>query len=208
MRRFVSPILLILIGAFVIVAGKGQEETAGTIGQTGEKAQTATTRQAPSLSPLDVNDQVDPALNAEAVAPSYNLDWWSINNGGEIDVASANYRLGLSVGQSVAGKVASANYGLGIGFWYGLAGGAVACPIVLTGDVNLDGPITSADIIYLVGYVFKGGPAPKPCEAAGDVNCDGTVTSADIIYLVGYVFKGGPAPCDVCTLIPGTWTCP
>jgi hypothetical protein len=73
------------------------------------------------------------------------------------------------------------------------------CPIVLTGDVNNNGSITSADIIYLVGYVFKGGPAPLPCIAAADVNCNGSVTSADIIYLVGYVFKGGPAPCDACT---------
>jgi len=86
---------------------------------------------------------------------------------------------------------------------------ADTCPVENTGDVNVDGVITSADIIYLVGYVFKGGPPPKPCAAAGDVNCDGVVTSADIIYLVGYVFKGGPPPCDVCTLIAtGVWTCP
>jgi len=84
----------------------------------------------------------------------------------------------------------------------------VACPISATGDVNLSGSITSADIIYLVGYVFKGGPPAQPCAAAGDVNCSGSVTSADIIYLVGYVFKGGNPPCDVCTLVPGTWTCP
>jgi hypothetical protein len=44
--------------------------------------------------------------------------------------------------------------------------------------------------------------------AAGDVNCNGAVTSSDVIYLVNYVFKGGVPPCDVCTLIPGTWSCP
>lgn len=83
------------------------------------------------------------------------------------------------------------------------------CPVLITGDVNTDGVITSADIIYLVNYVFKGGAPPKPCPAAGDVNCDGVVTSADIIYLVSYVFKGGNPPCDVCTLIAsGIWTCP
>ena len=73
------------------------------------------------------------------------------------------------------------------------------CPITLTGDVNVSGAITSADIIFMVGFVFKGGPGPSPCDAAGDVNCSGAVTSADIIYLVGFVFKGGPAPCDGCT---------
>jgi hypothetical protein len=61
------------------------------------------------------------------------------------------------------------------------------------GDVNGNGGITSADIIYLVNYVFKGGSAPTP-SWTGDANGDGQVTSADIIYLVNYVFKGGPAP--------------
>jgi hypothetical protein len=83
------------------------------------------------------------------------------------------------------------------------------CLVKNTGDVNVDGVITAADIIYEVNYVFKGGPKPIPCEAAGDATCDKVVTSADIIYLVNYVFKGGPAPCDVCTLIrSGGWTCP
>lgn len=81
------------------------------------------------------------------------------------------------------------------------------CQIV-TGDVNVSGVITSADIIYLVGYVFKGTADPLPCPAAGDVNCSVSVTSADIIYLVAHVFKGGADPCEVCTLVPGEWSCP
>jgi hypothetical protein len=63
------------------------------------------------------------------------------------------------------------------------------------GDVNNNSFITSADIIYLVNYVFKGGPAPLPVVESGDVNCNSVISSADIIYLVNYVFKGGPAPC-------------
>lgn len=81
------------------------------------------------------------------------------------------------------------------------------CPVLVTGDVNQDFVLTSADIIVIVNYVFKSGPVPDPCEAAADVNCDGVVTSADIIYLVNHVFKGGPAPCDVCTLVPASWFC-
>jgi cysteine-rich repeat protein len=73
------------------------------------------------------------------------------------------------------------------------------CPIVLTGDVNLSGTITSADIISVLGFVFKGGAQPQPCVAAGDVNCDGVITAADIIGLVVFVFRGGTAPCDGCT---------
>lgn len=72
------------------------------------------------------------------------------------------------------------------------------CLITVNGDMNNSNTVTSADIITLVGYVFKGAACPLPCCAAGDVNCSGSVTSADIITLVGHVFKGGPVPCDIC----------
>jgi hypothetical protein len=78
-------------------------------------------------------------------------------------------------------------------------GGSSVCPVAITGDVNIDGVINSADIINLVSFVFKSGNPPQPCNAAGDVNCSSTVSSADIIALVNYVFKGGEAPCDACT---------
>ncbi len=81
------------------------------------------------------------------------------------------------------------------------------CLITLPGDQNNSNTVTSADIITLVGYVFKGGAAPVPCVAAGDVNCSGTVTSADIITLVGYVFKGGAPPCDICAGSPMAASC-
>jgi hypothetical protein len=83
-----------------------------------------------------------------------------------------------------------------------------SCPILVSGDVNVSGSITSADIIGLVNYVFKSGVSPLPCAAAGDINCNGTVTSSDVISLVNFVFKGGAAPCDVCALVPSTWPCP
>ena len=34
-------------------------------------------------------------------------------------------------------------------------------PGILHGDVNLDGQVSVADVVYLVNYLFKGGPAPK-----------------------------------------------
>ena len=62
------------------------------------------------------------------------------------------------------------------------------------GDVNEDGRITSADIVYLVNYVFKGGTLSP--EVTGDTNCNGQVTSTDIVVLVNFVFKSGAAPCS------------
>lgn len=85
---------------------------------------------------------------------------------------------------------------------------SAVCPVAQTGDVNLSTTLTSGDIIYLVNYVFKSGVDPLPCIAAGDVNCSVSVTSADIIYMVNHVFKSGALPCDVCSLIPGSWSCP
>jgi len=81
------------------------------------------------------------------------------------------------------------------------------CQISQTGDVNISGTLTSADIIGLVNFVFKSAAPPLPCEGAGDVNCSESVTSADIIYMVNHVFKGGPLPCDACSLVPGAWDC-
>jgi aminopeptidase N len=65
---------------------------------------------------------------------------------------------------------------------------------VLRGDVNLDGEIDAADVLYLINYLFAGGPEPIPWES-GDVNCDGIVDVADAVYLINYLFIAGPSPC-------------
>lgn len=71
---------------------------------------------------------------------------------------------------------------------------------LLTGDVNSDRTISSADVIYLVNYTFKSGPAPEPLTISGDIDCSGELTSADIIQLVNFCFRSGAPPCDVCRI--------
>jgi len=66
--------------------------------------------------------------------------------------------------------------------------------LYMPGDADGNGVINSADLVYLINYLFKGGPAPKPPQA-GDVNCDEIINSADVVYLIDYLFKGGPPPC-------------
>ena len=61
------------------------------------------------------------------------------------------------------------------------------------GDVNGDGTIDIADVVYLINYLFIDGPAPNPLDA-GDANCDGTVDIADVVYLINYLFIDGPPP--------------
>ena len=75
------------------------------------------------------------------------------------------------------------------------------CPVLITGDVDLSSSLTSADIIWLVNYVFKSGPSPQPISASGDVDCDLDVDSGDIIFMVNHIFKSAPGPCDVCQVL-------
>jgi hypothetical protein len=67
----------------------------------------------------------------------------------------------------------------------------------VAGDVNGSGHISSADIIFLVNFVFKSGEPPVELDAA-DVNASCDITSADVIYLVNYNFKAGPVPQPGC----------
>jgi uncharacterized repeat protein (TIGR01451 family) len=64
----------------------------------------------------------------------------------------------------------------------------------ITGDVNGDGLINAADVVYLINYLYIHGPEPIPLEA-GDVDCDGVINAADVVYLINYLYIGGPPPC-------------
>jgi len=79
----------------------------------------------------------------------------------------------------------------------GLYGAETDC---ICGDLNSDTYLNSADIVFLIDYLFKGGPAPFPLEK-GDVNKDCVINSADVTYFQNYMFKRGPRPeCG--------WICP
>jgi len=64
-------------------------------------------------------------------------------------------------------------------------------PVV--GDVNADGLVSFADLLYMINYLYKGGPAPYPL-ATGDCNCDECVDLGDMLYLISYLYRGGPPP--------------
>lgn len=103
--------------------------------------------------------------------------------------SSDNYNIKDAVGQPtpIGNPKTSTNYKLLSGFIY------TEGQIYIPGDPNSDCVVNSADIVYLINYLFKGGPCPKPLKA-GDVNCDCVINSADIVYLINYLFKGGPPP--------------
>lgn len=67
-------------------------------------------------------------------------------------------------------------------------------PELILGDVNVDGLLTSADVVLEINKVFLDLPYPAP-ENIGDVNCDGDFSPADVVLLLNRVFLGTPLPC-------------
>ncbi len=65
---------------------------------------------------------------------------------------------------------------------------------IARGDVNDDGVLDVADVIYLLNCLFKSGPPPNPL-IVGDCNCSGAVELGDVVFLLNYLFKAGPLPC-------------
>lgn len=72
--------------------------------------------------------------------------------GGESE--SDNYRIPVNSGgqPSAIGISQSTSYQARAGYVY--------ASFVMRGDANGDGVINSADIVYLINYLFKGGPPP------------------------------------------------
>jgi len=73
------------------------------------------------------------------------------------------------------------------------------------GDVNEDGEIDGADVVFLIDYLFKNGDQPDPSVEQGDVNDDQVVNVADVVSLIDYLFKGGPCPIDHNLFLPQPW---
>lgn len=70
------------------------------------------------------------------------------------------------------------------------------------GDANGDSLVNSADVLFLINYLYRfWGTEPCVCEAA-DCNRDCMINSGDIVYLIGYLFRGGPAPVRGCAHCP------
>jgi DNA-binding beta-propeller fold protein YncE len=110
------------------------------------------------------------------------------------DIYGNAYSCNFSVDQvsRIAGVTVDNTYALGDGPGFG----AVYEPYP-AGDVDESGSVTSADIIFLVNYLFKSGPGAST-ETLGDVNRNCQITLADAVTLVNHVFRGGPQPAYGC----------
>lgn len=67
-------------------------------------------------------------------------------------------------------------------------------PRLLPGDLNLDGQLTTADVVLELNAVFLAEAFPAPFASA-DGNCDGSLTPADVVLLLLRAFLGTSFPC-------------
>jgi hypothetical protein len=64
--------------------------------------------------------------------------------------------------------------------------------MIMCGNVDRDGSVTIADVVYYINYLFRNGPGIW--SYMSDANADGASGITDVVYLISYLFKGGPAP--------------
>ncbi len=62
------------------------------------------------------------------------------------------------------------------------------------GDLNLDGALSGADAVLLLGCLFTN--MGDCSQSVADCNCDGYISAADLITLLSAAFSGIPFPCN------------
>jgi hypothetical protein len=119
------------------------------------------------------------SLSQPCWAQAYKIEK-DILNGGIQGISSGAYSAWSSVGQPVTDNMQGGNYVLMGGFWS-------AFTYFVAGDANSDEKVNSADVVYLINYLYIGGPPPVALPS-GDVNCDGKINASDVVYLINYLF--------------------
>lgn len=162
------------------------------------------------LSPLQLDSPVENQSTSSVSNAPVNMDWYSINNGGAIEVAAGNIKMGLSIGQNAVGEVSAGNIKMGLGFWYGATGSsAPSCACDCHADPNCDNVTNVFDVVSIIGVAFRGDPTiadPNPLcsRQTTDVDCNGVTNIFDVTRVINVAFRGGdPAEefCDACAVV-------
>jgi hypothetical protein len=75
------------------------------------------------------------------------------------------------------------------------------------GDVNSDGKVNVADVVFLVHYLYRGGPPPAPLTYS-DFDSDFDVDESDILCAVDYLYRKGDPPATPLELLEISVTSP
>jgi hypothetical protein len=161
-----------------------------------------------AVQPLD--QARTPGIPADPVAAdanaTYEIDWYSINGGGTVNASSASYKMGASIGQSVAGAASSASYKMGIGFWYG-AGGGCACDCHADPGGFCDGVTDILDVAQAVNVAFRNAaalldPNPNCPYQTTDANCSNSTDVVDVVKFVNVAFRNFSPATEFCNPCP------
>lgn len=210
MSRFTRVLPLSLIALVVVLGatpGNKTESTETVEPTTSQTSTTIPTDAARSESELTAPPVPVAQPEAAASAATYEIDWYSINGGGTVNASSANYKMGASIGQSVAGAASSASYQMGIGFWYG-AGASGGCACDCHNDPVCDAVISNVqDVVATINVAFRGAAAiPDPNGACPfettDMNCDGFTSVIDVVKVVNVAFRGANPATEYCVACP------
>lgn len=115
---------------------------------------------------------------AAQTGPQFDLDWRSIDGGGQMFSTSRAFELGGTIGQPDAVQLATGGgFELVGGFWaVALVGQTTPC----TGDLNGDGSIDISDLAQLLAHFGMAGASFED----GDSDGDGDVDISDLAALL------------------------
>ena len=139
--------------------------------------------------------QSEGSSGSAATDKGKQIKWQTVSGGAVIGGSTVafdlnrapGYVLGGTVVQLAVGSGSSDSYGTNSGYWQEFGG----CPG--RGDVNGDGVIDVADVMYLINYRFLGASPPDPL-CLGDPNCDGVIDAGDVLFLINYLFLDTSPP--------------
>ena len=108
-------------------------------------------------------------LIAPAYGQDYDIDWFTIDGGGEMFSTGGTYTLSGTIGQPDAGEMSGGSYNLTGGFWFGQR----------PGDCDNDGDVDLDDFTEFEACLLGpgGGLSESDCncfdfDASGDVDLD------------------------------------
>ena len=118
------------------------------------------------------------ALARPVLAQTYEINWYTMDNGGAVNLTSAHFFLGGTLGQQDAsGPMHSATYQLTGGYWAGAGGAQPPC----NGDLNGDRVVDLTDLTTLLSNF---GRTSGAVWQDGDSDGDGDVDLADLTSLL------------------------
>ncbi|MBU0640895.1 MAG: hypothetical protein KKB50_18670 [Planctomycetes bacterium] len=123
-------------------------------------------------------------------ADDFTLDWWTIDDGGEMWTTGGDFELSGTIGQPDASTtpMSGGDFELVGGFWSGVG------PAFEIGDMNCDGVINGFDIdpfvLALLGPDYYYAQYPDCDHMLADINRDGEVNGFDIDAFVELLIGG------------------